>query len=557
MIKAGKLRHRIGIYEPHRERDELGGFKESFTEIMRIWGDIEPKRSSKVVHNQRFRQETTHIITIRYIFKDLKSDLLLNYKDRVFDILGIINIDERSRKMEIEVKEIDPARVDLIEFVRFLAVVLEAEAESEAFISLDRILAGTSLDNSLGDGFIRVKQNIASETLENSTAGGIMGVDFAIVGHLEANTQAQAELIVEVIREDLQGLTEAISQATGTLRAFVEVESTIQASTEVKGRIDLEVKVNLETTLQATTEGSALLSSIYSLRTLIVAITEVQADYTRLRTISADLQENTDSTGFFRLDKSIDSSLEAHTEALSDYLRVRTTDVSLEESTQGTGDLEVIPAPVLDQFYTDFSEYTTAFGIPDGWSQRWEVGLTSDWQIREGLAGTTGDKVLQHLGDFNDWRFLSWDDRGIVEDAEIVSRWRSGAEGEHTFHIIRGSGTGVNRQGYFSWIQRYGDWGSFNIQRMLNGQSEWLGSVEILYEFDTWYWARFRVEGSNILYKVWLDSDPEPVEWMVTATDTNITSGYLGVGTHRGTQYKQWDILGVGLNGASAPTSPL
>lgn len=69
------------------------------------------------------------------------------------------------------------------------------------------------------------------------------------------------------------------------------------------------------------------------------------------------------------------------------------------------------------------------------------------------------------------------------------------------------------------------------------------------------YWARFRTWGNQQFFKIWVDGEREPVDWLFSSTYTGptIASPYSGLGS-----YMQWAniqvfYLSAGTNGDTAP----
>ena len=80
-----------------------------------------------------------------------------------------------------------------------------------------------------------------------------------------------------------------------------------------------------------------------------------------------------------------------------------------------------------------------------------------------------------------------------------------------------------------NWYKAYIDGASLIIQKKVNGSTTILASVPFSATAGTSYTIHFRVMGSTLTANAWASSGSEPSGWMVTATDTSLTSGFCGM----------------------------
>jgi hypothetical protein len=80
-----------------------------------------------------------------------------------------------------------------------------------------------------------------------------------------------------------------------------------------------------------------------------------------------------------------------------------------------------------------------------------------------------------------------------------------------------------------NWYKAFIDGASLIIQKKVNGVTTILASVPFKATAGTSYSIHFRVVGSTLSANVWVSSGAEPSGWMVTATDTSLTSGFCGM----------------------------
>jgi hypothetical protein len=80
-----------------------------------------------------------------------------------------------------------------------------------------------------------------------------------------------------------------------------------------------------------------------------------------------------------------------------------------------------------------------------------------------------------------------------------------------------------------NWYKALIDNANLTILKRANGQGEVLSSVPFKAQDNTPYSLRFRAVGATLYAKVWPSNMPEPTNWMLTATDTALSTGQAGV----------------------------
>jgi hypothetical protein len=81
-----------------------------------------------------------------------------------------------------------------------------------------------------------------------------------------------------------------------------------------------------------------------------------------------------------------------------------------------------------------------------------------------------------------------------------------------------------------NWYKAYLDGSNLVIRRMLAGNNTQIASASFNAAIATPYSFRLKAVGYNLYAKVWAANTPEPSNWTVTTTDTNLISGKSGVG---------------------------
>lgn len=104
-MSAGELRHRLVLEERVATPDGLGGETESWLEIGRPWGRIEPASGAERLVGDQLEARVTHNITVRYR-AGVTPAHRLRMDTRVFEVLSVTNRFERSAWLECQCREI-------------------------------------------------------------------------------------------------------------------------------------------------------------------------------------------------------------------------------------------------------------------------------------------------------------------------------------------------------------------------------------------------------------------------------------------------------------------
>src|SRR5690606_8557258 len=108
--------------------------------------------------------------------------------------------------------------------------------------------------------------------------------------------------------------------------------------------------------------------------------------------------------------------------------------------------------------------------------------------------------------------------------ALMKGRFRNGSSGFKGI-VLRAHG-GPNSTNWVGLMLRAQ---TLEINREQNGSFQIVTSVAFSPEADVDYWFRFRVEGNQYYGKVWRAGDPEPADWMITATVAHPPFGWPGL----------------------------
>jgi hypothetical protein len=203
-------------------------------------------------------------------------------------------------------------------------------------------------------------------------------------------------------------------------------------------------------------------------------------------------------------------------------------------------------------FSTDFSEYTTS-SAPGDWTQRWGNYAAKFTIEADGAA--LGGKILALDGTSNS--AASWDDLDSDadrDDAEILMKCRcvalSGSTEPNIGALLRADG---GRNGYYAGIYSTT---AIRLRKVISSTSSAIvAQTGRTFAVDTWYWIRFRANGTALQVRVWPDGDSEPGTWDIDTTDSDITAaGWVGVFSNGTTTEPDVDYFSVGTNGDTAPS---
>lgn len=105
-INAGKYNHRITIIRKNSETDTDGFINKTPTVVLRPWASVKTTKGfTIIVNNSDFEKALTNF-TIRYPKTEITREMLILFKDKVYTIEYLNNIDEKNIELEIQAKEV-------------------------------------------------------------------------------------------------------------------------------------------------------------------------------------------------------------------------------------------------------------------------------------------------------------------------------------------------------------------------------------------------------------------------------------------------------------------
>lgn len=106
-MKTGELRHRVTIQKSQGGTlNSLGEETTKYVDYKTVWAAVEPLkgREREYQNTDQFQAEVDYRIRIRYT-PDLKPNMRIVFRGRIFSIQAIINIDERNREIHFHCLE--------------------------------------------------------------------------------------------------------------------------------------------------------------------------------------------------------------------------------------------------------------------------------------------------------------------------------------------------------------------------------------------------------------------------------------------------------------------
>jgi len=104
-INAGDLRHRITFQQEEKIEDGYKGYAVTWKDKISTWALIEPLTGREYFYAHQITNEVSHRIIIRYR-QDVTASMRIKYKNRIFNIESMIDLEERHMFLEFLCREI-------------------------------------------------------------------------------------------------------------------------------------------------------------------------------------------------------------------------------------------------------------------------------------------------------------------------------------------------------------------------------------------------------------------------------------------------------------------
>jgi SPP1 family predicted phage head-tail adaptor len=103
-MRIAKLRHSIAIERVTETQDTDGSVVETWSPYATVHASIEPMSGREYFAAQSTQADETHRISLRYL-SGVTPKMRVNYASRIFDILSVINVNERNRELQLMCRE--------------------------------------------------------------------------------------------------------------------------------------------------------------------------------------------------------------------------------------------------------------------------------------------------------------------------------------------------------------------------------------------------------------------------------------------------------------------
>lgn len=222
---------------------------------------------------------------------------------------------------------------------------------------------------------------------------------------------------------------------------------------------------------------------------------------------------------------------------------------SVEDGTESAPVVDAAGARIEDTNDNDDGTMTEQIPLSEEWTAQWQ-STYEDWSVVESTE-YEGDTALTFEHDGSDGApfALSWDNVGTHADVELLDEFRvPSSTGSHARVYLRGSGDSGGETAY--WVDFDNAKGAFRLGKYTSGTASTLQTFEASAE-NTFFYRRFRANGDELKVKVWPATKTEPVDWNVTVTDSDISDGWVGLGSFE-PDLVETTVLSVATGGESA-----
>lgn len=103
----GKMRHRVTIQQQSQAQDSHGQETEVWADVETVWASVRPVSGREFFAASGERSDITHEILLRYE-PTLTPRHRIVYDGRIFDVVAVLNSDERDRFLDVKAIEHAP-----------------------------------------------------------------------------------------------------------------------------------------------------------------------------------------------------------------------------------------------------------------------------------------------------------------------------------------------------------------------------------------------------------------------------------------------------------------
>lgn len=99
-MRAGRLRHRIEIQQPVTVQDVYGEPLTTWERHALCWASAEPLRGQELFNARQTLAEVNVRFRLRYL-AGVEPDMRVLFDGRTFDLVEIIDVDERHKELQL------------------------------------------------------------------------------------------------------------------------------------------------------------------------------------------------------------------------------------------------------------------------------------------------------------------------------------------------------------------------------------------------------------------------------------------------------------------------
>lgn len=104
-MMSGRLRHKIVIQNPSESNGSYGETVTTWGTFATVWASVEPLNGREYFESQQTNAEVNFRFRIRYT-ASITPKMRISYDSRTFDIISVINVNERDRETVLMAKEV-------------------------------------------------------------------------------------------------------------------------------------------------------------------------------------------------------------------------------------------------------------------------------------------------------------------------------------------------------------------------------------------------------------------------------------------------------------------
>lgn len=106
MINAGKYRHKIDIYRVTVTKDKDDFPVETRDLVLSPYAEVKTTRGMTLIRNETDFEKAYTRFTIRFPLTAIDRDMIIVFRNKVYSIEYLNNVDEAGVELEIQAKEI-------------------------------------------------------------------------------------------------------------------------------------------------------------------------------------------------------------------------------------------------------------------------------------------------------------------------------------------------------------------------------------------------------------------------------------------------------------------